>query len=69
MQMSWSLTGLQTGTFIEGYEVTVTMKGNGQTGKVVKTLSRTLTAAMAEGLTTEAVVRRVAEARLSEQNE
>lgn len=46
MQMSWSLTGLQTGAFLEGYEVTVTLSGNGQTSKVVKTLSRTLTAAM-----------------------
>lgn len=46
MQMNWSLTGLQTGAFVEGFEVTVTLNGNGQTGKVVKTLSRTLTAAM-----------------------
>jgi hypothetical protein len=46
MQMSWTLSGLQTGMFVEGFEVTITLKGNGQTGKVVKPLSRTLTAAM-----------------------
>jgi hypothetical protein len=43
MQVKWSLTGLLPGSRIEGYELRVTLKGNGQTGTVVQTPSPDIT--------------------------
>ncbi len=39
LRVGWSLTGLKSGTRIEGYELTVELQGNGQTGRVVQTPS------------------------------
>lgn len=39
LKVSWSLTGLKPGARIEGYELNVSLSGNGQSEKVVQTPS------------------------------